>query len=93
MERTEGKEYSRTNCFSTGFTVNEGIIPAVVGRGDYIICDDRDHASIVDGRRLAFATQLKYKHNDMEALEKRTPEMRTGCCKADCCGWSIFHGR
>ena len=57
-------------CFSTGFTVNEGIIPAVVGRGDYIICDDRDHASIVDGRRLAFATQLKYKHNDMEALEK-----------------------
>ena len=36
-------------CFSTGFTVNEGIIPAVVGRGDYIICDDRDHASIVDG--------------------------------------------
>ena len=57
-------------CFSTGFTVNEGIIPAVVGRGDYIICDDRDHASIVDGRRLSFSTQLKYKHNDMEALEK-----------------------
>ena len=57
-------------CFSTGFTVNEGIIPAVVGRGDYIICDDRDHASIVDGRRLSFATQLKYKHNDMEDLEK-----------------------
>ena len=58
-------------CFSTGFTVNEGIIPAVVGRGDYIICDDRDHASIVDGRRLSFATQLKYKHNDMEDLEKQ----------------------
>ena len=36
-------------CFSTGFTVNEGIIPALVGRNDYIICDDRDHASIVDG--------------------------------------------
>jgi len=57
-------------CFSTGFTVNEGVIPAMLGRGDYIICDDRDHASIVDGRRLSFATQLKYKHNDMEALEK-----------------------
>ena len=57
-------------CFSTGFTVNEGVIPQLVGRGDYIICDDRDHASIVDGRRLSFATQLKYKHNDMEALEK-----------------------
>ena len=58
-------------CFSTGFTVNEGIIPAVVGRGDYIICDDRDHASIVDGRRLSFSQNLKYKHNDMADLEKQ----------------------
>ena len=56
--------------FPTGFTVNEGVIPTLVDRRDYIICDDRDHASIVDGRRLSFATQLKYKHNDMEALEK-----------------------
>ena len=59
-----------TLCFSTGFSVNSGVIPAVVGRGDYIICDDRDHASIVDGRRLSFATQLHYKHNDMEDLER-----------------------
>ncbi len=57
-------------CFSTGFTVNSGVIPALVGRGDYIICDDRDHASIVDGRRLSFATALHYKHNDMEDLER-----------------------
>lgn len=57
-------------CFSTGFTVNEGVIPQLVGRGDYIICDDRDHASIVDGRRLTFANQIKYKHNDMGALER-----------------------
>ncbi len=56
-------------CLSTGFSVNAGVIPAVVGRGDYIICDDRDHASIVDGRRLSFAKQLHYKHNDMEDLE------------------------
>jgi 8-amino-7-oxononanoate synthase len=56
--------------FTTGFTVNEGVIPTLVDRKDYIICDDRDHASIVDGRRLSFATQLKFKHNDMEALEK-----------------------
>ena len=56
--------------FPTGFTVNEGVIPTLVDRKDYIICDDRDHASIVDGRRLSFATQLKYKHNDMESLEK-----------------------
>ncbi|MCI5931028.1 MAG: aminotransferase class I/II-fold pyridoxal phosphate-dependent enzyme [Prevotella sp.] len=57
-------------CFSTGFTVNSGVIPTIVGRGDYLICDDRDHASIVDGRRLSFATQLHYKHNDMEDLER-----------------------
>ena len=56
-------------CFSTGFSVNAGVIAVVVGRGDYIICDDRDHASIVDGRRLSFARQLHYKHNDMEDLE------------------------
>ena len=58
-----------TLCFSTGFFVNSGVLAVVVGRGDYIICDDRDHASIVDGRRLSFARQLHYKHNDMEDLE------------------------
>ena len=58
-------------CFSTGFTVNSGVISVVCGREDYIICDDRNHASIVDGRRLSFATCLKYKHNDMEDLEKQ----------------------
>lgn len=57
-------------CISTGFTVNSGVIPQLVSKDDYIICDDRDHASIVDGRRLAFATQLHYKHNDMADLER-----------------------
>ena len=57
-------------CFSTGFSVNAGVIAMVVGRNDYVICDYRDHASIVDGRRLSFAHQLKYKHNDMDDLEK-----------------------
>ena len=56
-------------CFSTGFSVNSGVISMVVGRGDYIICDDRDHASIVEGRRLSFAKPLHYKHNDMDDLE------------------------
>lgn len=65
-------------CFSTGFTVNSGVIPSLLTREDYIICDDRDHASIVDGRRLSFARALKYKHNDIEDLERQlqkcTPE-------------------
>lgn len=58
-------------CFSTGFTVNSGVIPALVGPHDYILCDDRDHASIVDGRRLSMAKQLRYKHNDMADLESK----------------------
>ena len=57
--------------FSTGFTVNSGVIPALLGPHDYVICDDRDHASIVDGRRLSMAKQLRYKHNDMEDLERK----------------------
>ena len=64
----EGKDEALV--FSTGFSVNAGVLAMVVGRGDYIICDDRDHASIVDGRRLSFATQLHYKHNDMVDLER-----------------------
>ena len=58
-------------CFSTGFFVNSGVLPVICGREDYIICDERDHASIVDGRRLSFAKQLKFRHNDMEDLEKQ----------------------
>lgn len=68
-------------CFSTGFTVNSGVISVVCGRGDYIICDDRDHASIVDGRRLSFATCLKYKHNDMGDLEEQLKKCRPEAIK------------
>lgn len=56
--------------YSTGFQVNLGVVSCVTGREDYIICDELDHASIVEGRRLSFSTQFKYKHNDMESLEK-----------------------
>ncbi|MCK9159987.1 MAG: pyridoxal phosphate-dependent aminotransferase family protein [Bacteroidaceae bacterium] len=56
--------------YSTGFQVNLGVVSCVTGREDYIICDELDHASIVEGRRLSFSTIMKYKHNDMDALEK-----------------------
>ena len=70
----EGKEEALV--FSTGFSVNAGVLAVICGREDYIICDDRNHASIVDGRRLSFATCLKYKHNDMEDLEKQLQKCR-----------------
>lgn len=55
--------------YSTGFQVNLGVVSCLTGREDYIICDELDHASIVEGRRLSFSKCLKFKHNDMESLE------------------------
>ena len=57
--------------FSTGFTVNEGVLGCVTGREDYIIWDERDHASIIEGLRTSFSTKFKYRHNDMKSLEKQ----------------------
>ena len=70
-----------TLCFSTGFTVNSGVIPALLGPHDYVICDDRDHASIVDGRRLSMAKQLRYKHNDMADLERKLQKCEANTVK------------
>lgn len=56
--------------FSTGYQVNLGVLSALPGRHDYIIVDDLDHACIYDGARLSFAKMERYKHNDMEELEK-----------------------
>ena len=56
--------------FSAGFQANSGVIPCVTGRGDYVIFDEMDHASIIEGKRLTFASTLKYRHNDMADLER-----------------------
>jgi 8-amino-7-oxononanoate synthase len=64
--------------YSTGFEVNLGVVSTLTGREDYVICDEQDHASIVDGRRLSFSQQLRYKHNDMESLEQQLKK-----CDAD----------
>jgi 8-amino-7-oxononanoate synthase len=56
--------------YSTGFQSNLGAIPTVTNRNDYILLDDLDHASIIEGARLSFAKTLKFRHNDMESLEK-----------------------
>lgn len=63
-----GKEAVMT--FSTGFQSNLGIISAICGKNDYVICDRENHASIYDGCKLSYATMLRYRHNDMEHLEK-----------------------
>lgn len=57
-------------CFSTGFQTNLGTIATVVGKDDLIFADRTDHASIVDGCRLAFGRTLKFKHNNLDDLER-----------------------
>jgi 8-amino-7-oxononanoate synthase len=57
-------------CFSTGFQANLGIISALAQKGDVILCDRMNHASIYEGCRLSFADTIKYRHNDMKDLER-----------------------
>ena len=56
--------------FSTGFQTNQGIISTLIGKGDAVITDRMDHASIVDACRLSFGDIYKFKHNDMADLER-----------------------
>ncbi|MDR2949635.1 MAG: aminotransferase class I/II-fold pyridoxal phosphate-dependent enzyme [Prevotella sp.] len=57
--------------YSTGFNVNQGVISCITGREDYILWDELDHASIIEGARVSYSTKLKFRHNDMESLEKQ----------------------
>jgi len=57
--------------FSTGFQVNLGVLSCITGRNDYLILDEYDHASIIDGSRLSFSRVIKYAHNDMQDLQRK----------------------
>jgi 8-amino-7-oxononanoate synthase len=67
LARLVGKEGAL--CYSTGFQVNLGVVSLLAGRNDYLLLDELDHASIIEGSRLSFAKVLKFAHNDMDALE------------------------
>jgi 8-amino-7-oxononanoate synthase len=58
-------------CYSTGFQVNLGVVSVLTDRRDYLLLDELDHASIIEGSRLSFSKVLKFKHNDMKALENK----------------------
>ena len=67
--------------FLTGFQSNLGILSALVGHGDYVLCDKENHASIYDGCRLSYGRMLTYGHSNMEELEiqlAKVPES-AGC--------------
>jgi 8-amino-7-oxononanoate synthase len=67
LARLVGKEGAL--CYSTGFQVNLGVVSLLAGRHDYLLLDELDHASIIEGSRLSFSKILKFTHNDMNALE------------------------
>jgi 8-amino-7-oxononanoate synthase len=69
LAKLVGKEEAM--IYSTGFQVNLGVVSCLTGREDYIIWDELDHASIIEGHRLSYSNKLKYKHNDMDSLEKQ----------------------
>ncbi|NLU37680.1 MAG: pyridoxal phosphate-dependent aminotransferase family protein [Bacteroidales bacterium] len=58
-------------CYSTGFQVNLGVVSVLAGRNDYLLLDELDHASIIEGSRLSFGKVMKFAHNDMESLEAK----------------------
>ena len=72
--------------FSTGFQSNLGIISAIVGMRDYMICDRENHASIYDACRLSYGKMLRYRHSDMADLERclqKVPEDRAALIITD----------
>ncbi len=71
------KEVESTVMFQTGFAVNSGLIPQLIGKGDLVISDQLNHGSIIDGVRLSKAERGIYKHNDMIDLEKVLTEAKT----------------
>ncbi|NLK34441.1 MAG: glycine C-acetyltransferase [Gracilibacteraceae bacterium] len=62
--------------FQSGFTANAGAIPAIVDKGDVIISDELNHASIIDGCRLSRADVVRYKHSNMKDLERVIKEVK-----------------
>ncbi|NMC78523.1 MAG: pyridoxal phosphate-dependent aminotransferase family protein [Chloroflexi bacterium] len=69
-ELAEWVEKPAALVFSTGMQTNLGAISALVGRGDVVVLDKEDHASIVDGARLSYGKLERYRHNDMDHLER-----------------------
>ena len=80
-------------CFTTGHQVNQGVISTIAGKNDIVFTDRADHASIVDGCRQSFAKIAKYKHNDMEDLERILKQHESSDLGKIINGWCFQYGR
>ncbi len=67
--------------YTSGYVTNLTVVSTLLGRGDYVISDKLNHASIVDGCLMSGAKFLRFKHNDMEALEQRLQQIPAGVAK------------
>ncbi|MGM9799667.1 MAG: aminotransferase class I/II-fold pyridoxal phosphate-dependent enzyme [Muribaculaceae bacterium] len=67
--------------YSTGFEVNLGVVSCLTGPKDYILWDEQDHASIIEGLRASFSKSLKFKHLDYESLERQLERCDPDRCK------------
>jgi glycine C-acetyltransferase len=67
--------------YTSGYVTNLTVVSTLLGRGDYVISDKLNHASIVDGCMMSGAKFLRFKHNDMEALEHRLQQVPAGVSK------------
>jgi glycine C-acetyltransferase len=77
----EFKRAEAAVTFSSGYATNLSVISTLVGRGDYVISDKLNHASIVDGCLMSGAKFLRFRHNDMEALEQRLQQAQDGATR------------
>jgi len=77
-------EFKKTEAaitYTSGYATNLSVISTLLGRGDYVICDKLNHASIVDGCLMSGAKFLRFRHNDMQALEKRLQQLPDNATK------------
>lgn len=75
------KDAESSVTYSSGYVTNLSVVSSLVGRGDYVISDKLNHASIVDGCLMSGAKFLRFRHNDMEALEERLKHAEPGAAK------------
>ncbi len=77
----EFKNAEAAVTFSSGYATNLTVVSTLLGRGDYVLCDKLNHASIVDGCLMSGAKFVRFHHNDMDALEERLKQIPKSATK------------
>ncbi len=94
LEQTisEFKQTEAAITYTSGYATNLTVVSTLVGRGDYVISDKLNHASIVDGCIMSGAKFVRFRHNDMESLEQRLQQIPSEFGEAGDCRFCLQHG-